>query len=52
MINGLDTATPSLGSPRKNLELPLASEPSTMGMVLLSNEVREKDTFDEYKWMS
>ena len=30
-----DTATPPLGSPRKNLDLPLASEPSNMGMMLL-----------------
>ena len=30
-----NTATPPLGSPRKNLELPLTSEPSNMGMVLL-----------------
>ena len=52
-----------LGSPRKNLELPLASEPSNMGMVLLTNEVREKNTFgcnkrmflstlDEEAWQS
>ena len=42
-LSGYDwtnTATPPLGSPRKNLELPLASEPSNMGMVLLTNEVR------------
>ena len=41
-----NTATPPLGSPRKNLELPLASEPSQMGMVLLTDEVREKNTFE------
>ena len=41
-----NTATPPLGSPRKNLELPLASEPSQMGMVLLTEEVREKNTFE------
>ena len=35
-----DTATPPLGTPRKNLELPLASEPSNMRMVLLSDEMR------------
>ena len=37
-----DTATPPLGSLCKNLELPLTSEPSNMGMVLLTDEVREK----------
>ena len=31
-----NTATPSLGSPRKDPELPLASEASNMGMILLS----------------
>ena len=41
-----DTATPPLGSPRKNLELPLASEPSNLGMVLLSTEMREKNAFE------
>ena len=38
-----DTVTPSLGCPRKNLELPLASEPSNMGLLLLSDEAREKN---------
>ena len=34
-----DTATPPLtSSPRKNLELPLTSETSNMGMILLSTE--------------
>ena len=37
-----DTATPPLGSARKNLELPLHSEPSNIGMVLLSDEMRER----------
>ena len=46
-----DTATPPLGSHRTNLELPLASEPSTMRMVLLSDEVKENNTFDGNKWM-
>ena len=46
-----DTAAPSLGSPRKNLQLPLASEPSNRGMVLLSDEAREKNTFGGNKWM-
>ena len=37
--NWADTATPPLTpSPRKNLELPLASETSNMGMILLSSE--------------
>ena len=40
-----NTATPPLGSPRTNLELPLASEPSNMGIVLLTNRVRERNTF-------
>ena len=38
-------------SPRKNLEVPLASEPSNMGMVLLSDEVREKNGFEGNKLM-
>ena len=46
-----DTATPPLRSPRKNLELPMASEPSNMAMVLLSNEMRENNTFDGNEWM-
>ena len=34
-----DTAMPSLtSSPRKNLKLPLSSETSNMGMILLSTE--------------
>ena len=45
--NWADTATPPLTpSPRKNLELPLASEISNMGMILLSSEGREKNTFE------
>ena len=47
-----NTATPPLGSPRKNLELPLANEPSNIGMVLLSNEVSDKNTFEGNNWMS
>ena len=46
-----NTATPSLGSPRKNLELPLASEPSNMGMVLLTNEVGERNSSEGNKGM-
>ena len=45
--NWADTATPPLTpSPRKNLELTLASETSNMGMILLSSEEREKNTFE------
>ena len=44
-----DTATPPMGSPRENLELPLPSEPSNMGMVLLSEEMRKKNTFEGNK---
>ena len=42
-----DTATPPLtSSPRKNLELPLTSETSNMGTILLSAEERQKNTFE------
>ena len=45
--NWSDTATPPLtSSPRKNLELPLTSGTSNMGMILLSAEGREKNTFE------
>ena len=45
--NWADTATPPLTpSPRKNLELPLVSETSNMGMILLSSQEREKNTFE------
>ena len=40
-----DTATPPLGSSRKNLEIQLGSKPANMGMVLLSSEGKEKNTF-------
>ena len=46
-----NTATPSLRSPRKNLELPLTSEPSNMGKVLLTDEAREENTFEGNKDM-
>ena len=47
-----DTATPPLTSfPRKNLELPLTSETSNMGMILLSAEESEKNTFEGNKTM-
>ena len=39
-----DTATPPLGSPRKNLKLKLGNELSNMGMVLLSDKARAKIT--------
>ena len=47
-----DTATPPLtSSPRKNLELPLTSETSSMGMIFFSAEEREKNTFEGNKTM-
>ena len=49
--NWANKATPPLGSPRKNLELPLTSEPSNMGMVLLTDEAREENTFQGNKDM-
>ena len=51
-VNWADTATPPMtSSPRKNLELPLTSETSNMGMILLSAEEREKNTFEGNKTM-
>ena len=44
-LSGIDwanTATPPLGSPRKDLELPLASETSNMGMIILSETKNRK----------
>ena len=50
--NWADTPTPPLtSSPRKNLELPLMSETSNMGMILLIAEEREKNTFEGNKTM-
>ena len=46
-----NTATPPLGSPRKNLELPLTSETFNMAMLLLSAEESKKNTFEGNKWM-
>ena len=47
-----DTATPPVtSSPRKNLELPLTSKTSNMGMILLSAEERQKNTFEGNKSM-
>ena len=45
-----DTATPPLtSSPRKNLDLPLTSETSNMGMILLSTEESKKKIFEGNK---
>ena len=45
--NWADTPTPPLtSSPRKNLELPVTSENPNMGMIFLSAERREKNTFE------
>ena len=50
--NWADTPTPPLtSSPHKNLELPLMSETSNMGMILLSAEEREKNIFEGNKTM-
>ena len=46
-----DTATPPLGSPRKNLELQLGSQPADMGMVFFRSESKEKNTFEGHKRM-
>ena len=47
-----DSAKPPLtSSPRNNLELPLTSETSNMGMILLSAEERQKNTFEVNKDM-
>ena len=46
-----NTATPHLWSPRKDLEMPLASKPSNMRIVLLTDEVREKNTLEGNKGM-
>ena len=48
--NWADIPTPPLtSSPRKNPELPLMGETSNMGMILLSAEEREKNTFEGNK---
>ena len=46
-----DTATPTLGSPRKNSELHFGSQPVDLGMVCLSRESKEKNTFEGKKTM-
>ena len=46
-----NTTTPPLRSPRKNLELPLTSETSNMGMLLLSAEESKKNSFEGNKMM-
>ena len=46
-----NTAIPPLRSSRKNLKLPLTSEPSSMGIVLLTDEAREENNFEGNKDM-
>ena len=46
-----DTATPPLGSPRKNLELKLGIQPVDMGLVFLSSESKKESTFEANKTM-
>ena len=46
-----NTATPPLGYPRKNLELPLTSETSNMGTLLVSAEESKKNPFEGNKWI-
>ena len=46
-----NTATPPLGSPRKDLELPLTSETSNMGMILMSDKESKKNVLEGNKWM-
>ena len=41
-----DTATPTLGTSRKILELQLGSQPVDMGMVFMSVDINEKNTFE------
>ena len=42
---------PLTSSPRKNLELPLSSEISNMGMIFLSAKESKKNAFEGNKWM-
>ena len=46
-----NTATSPLGSPRKDLKLPLTSETSNMGMILLPAKECKKKAFEASKWM-
>ena len=46
-----NTVTPPLGSPREDLELPLTSETSNMGMILLSAKESKRNVFEGNKWM-
>ena len=46
-----NTATPPLAFPRNDLELPLASKTSNMGMKLLSAEESKKNAIEGNKWM-
>ena len=41
-----DTATPTLGSSRKILELQIGSQPVDMGTVFMSSDSNEKNTFE------
>ena len=50
-INWANTASPPMGSPLKYQELPLASETSNIGMILLSTEECKKNAFEGNKWM-
>ena len=45
----VNTATPPLGSPLKDLELPLTSETSNMGMKLSSAEESKRNAFEGNK---
>ena len=49
--NFTNTTTPPLGSPRKDMELPLTSETPNMGMKLLSAEESKRNAFEGNKWM-
>ena len=49
--NWANTATPPLGAPRKDLELPLTSETSNVGMKLLNAEESKRNAFEGNKWM-
>ena len=46
-----NTAISPLGSPRKDLGLPLAIGTSNVGMILLSAEESKKNAFEGIKWM-
>ena len=53
-LSGYDwanTATPPLGSPCKDLDLPLTNETSNMGMKLLNAKESKRNAFEGNKWM-